>query len=538
MNRTIKIGTRSSELALWQANAVARQLEDIEGLDLKIEIVKIESQGDIDLGKPLHELGITGIFTKNLDAAMLRGEIDIAVHSMKDVPTVLPEKIVQAAVLKRAGSLDVLICKDEDNEEFLWQKDAVIATGSLRRKAQWLHKYPEHKIVGLRGNINTRMTKLKNSEWNGAVFAQAGLHRVRLLPKNHIKLNWMIPAPAQGVIMITALEGDEEILNICEQINHKETQICSHIERQFLNVLEGGCSAPIGALAYIKEEQIVFKAALFSLDGKQRIDVDTMAKVEDYQYIGKACARDVFQRGGQKLLLEISGIDDKKVHVLSTKQLSVSQTDLLDSTIGFKMSDFISIRYNRMKPSTVKNPIENVVITSQNGVEALLHNFSPIELQFTNIYCVGRRTKRLIEKRIGKITHFENSAKELAEFIVRMRNIKTITYFCSEVRRDELQAILKENEIEVNEVEAYRTLLNERKFEDTFGGVLFYSPTGVESFIADNKPNNAVAFCIGNTTANEAKKHFSKVEVAKLPTIESVLKSVNQYYDEQNKKTS
>lgn len=531
MNRTIKIGTRSSELALWQANAVARQLESIEGLELKTEIVKIDSHGDIDLGKPLHELGITGVFTKNLDAAMLRGEIDIAVHSMKDVPTVLPEKIVQAAALKRAGSLDVLICKD-DNEEFLWQKDAVIATGSLRRKAQWLHKYPEHTIVGLRGNVNTRMNKLKNNEWNGAIFAQAGLHRVKLLPKNHVKLNWMIPAPAQGVVMVTALESDHEILGICEQINHKETQICSHIERQFLNTLEGGCSAPIGALAYIKEEQIVFKGSLFSLDGKQRIDVDTTAKLEDYEFIGKGCAKDILQRGGQKLLLEISGIEEKKVNVLSTKQLSVSQTDLVDNTIGFKMSDFISIRYNRLKPSIVKNSIENVVITSQNGVEALLHNFSPLELQFTNIYCVGRRTKKLIEKRIGKVTHFENSAKELAAFIVRMRNIKCVTYFCSELRRDELQSILTENEIEVLEVEAYRTLLNERKYEEIFDGILFYSPSGVQSFIADNKPNDAVAFCIGHTTADAAKEYFSRVEVAKLPTIESVLKSVNKYYDE------
>jgi hydroxymethylbilane synthase len=536
MQKIIRIGTRSSQLALWQANLVASQLQEIEGLDIKTEIVKIDSQGDLNLDKPLHELGLTGIFTKSLDAAMLRGEIDIAVHSMKDVPTVLPNKIVQAAVLKRAGSLDVLICQDEDNEEFLYQREAVIATGSIRRKAQWLHQYPEHTIVGLRGNVNTRIEKLKNSNWNGAIFAQAGLHRVKLLPKNHIKLKWMIPAPAQGVIMITALEEDEEVLKICKELNHTETEVCSHIERQFLNTLEGGCTAPIGALAYIKvteanQPKVFFKGALFSLDGKKKIEIDKSCYMVEHKNLGKTCAEDILSRGGQRLIGEMYG-EEKKLNILSTKQLSISQTDVFNKDIAVKMSDFISIKYNRLKLGVVKNTIENVVITSQNGVEALLQNFSPMELNFENIYCVGRRTKRLIEKRIGKVTHALNSAKELAEFIVKMRNIKKVTHFCGNLKRDELNEILTQNKIEVNEIEAYRTVLNERKFEEVFDAVLFYSPSGVQSFIEDNKTNESIAFCIGQTTVNEAKKHFSKVEISTMPTIESVIKSVNKYYAE------
>ncbi|PHR69037.1 MAG: hydroxymethylbilane synthase [Lutibacter sp.] len=531
MQKIIKIGTRSSQLALWQANLVANKLQEIEGLDIKTEIVKIDSQGDLDLDKPLHELGLTGVFTKSLDAAMLRGEIDIAVHSMKDVPTVLPEKIVQAAVLKRAGSLDVLICKNEDNEEFLYQREATIATGSLRRKAQWLHQYPSHTIVGLRGNVNTRMEKLKNNDWNGAIFAQAGLHRVKLLPKNHIKLNWMIPAPAQGVVMITALKDDDDILKICKELNHTETEVCSHIERQFLNTLEGGCTAPIGALAYIKETKIVFKGALFSLDGKKKIEIDKSCYMVEHKDLGKNCAEDILNRGGKRLIDEMHGVE-KTLKVLSTKQLAQTQTDMFNDTIGFEMSDFIAIRFNRLKPSIVKNTIENVVITSQNGVESLLNNFSPAELDFNNIYCVGRRTKRLIEKKFGqKVTHVENSAKELAAFIVRMR-LEEITYFCGNLKRDELNEILTQNDIKINEVEAYRTVFNERKFDGSFDGILFYSPSGVQSFIADNDVNDAVAFCIGQTTANEAKKHFSKIEVSAMPTIESVLKSVNKYYAE------
>ena len=142
---------------------------------------------------------------------------------------------------------------------------------------------------------------------------------------------------------------------------------------------------------------------------------------------------------------------------------------------------------------------------------------------------VGRLSLQ-IEKKIGKVTHVVNSAKELGEFIVKMRNIKEVTHFCGNLKRDELNEILSQNDITVNEIEAYRTVLNERKFEDTFNAVMFYSPSGVQSFIADNKVNNAIAFCIGQTTANEAKKHFSKVEVSAMQTIESVIKSVNKYY--------
>ncbi|MGY0407637.1 MAG: hydroxymethylbilane synthase, partial [Polaribacter sp.] len=157
MQKIIRIGTRDSQLALWQANKVRKELTD---LGYETVIVPIKSIGDIVLDKPLYELGITGIFTKNLDIAMLNGDIDIAVHSLKDVPTSLHEGIVQAAVLKRANYGDILVLKD--TEEFFGQPNGIIATGSLRRKAMWLNRYPTHKVVDLRGNVNTRLEKLEN----------------------------------------------------------------------------------------------------------------------------------------------------------------------------------------------------------------------------------------------------------------------------------------------------------------------------------------------------------------------------------------
>src|SRR6476620_283988 len=190
MEKTIRIGTRDSELALWQAYTVQKKLND---LGYKTEIVAVKSQGDIILDKPLYELGITVIFTKTLDIAMINGQVDIAVHSMKDVPTALPNGIVQAAVLERASVLDILVY--EGNVDFL-HGDATIATGSLRRQAQWWNRYPNHKVVDLRGNVNTRMQKLKDNGWHGAVFAAAGLERINMKPKNYINLDWMTPAPA------------------------------------------------------------------------------------------------------------------------------------------------------------------------------------------------------------------------------------------------------------------------------------------------------------------------------------------------------
>ena len=166
MNKIIRIGTRDSELALWQAHTVEKKLND---LGYQTEIIAVKSQGDILLDKPLYELGITGIFTKTLDIAMLNKQVDIAVHSMKDVPTALPSGIIQAAVLERANSVDILVHKG--NLDFL-NSEGTIATGSLRRQAQWLNKYPTHKTVDLRGNINTRLKKLEESDWNGAVLQQ------------------------------------------------------------------------------------------------------------------------------------------------------------------------------------------------------------------------------------------------------------------------------------------------------------------------------------------------------------------------------
>jgi hydroxymethylbilane synthase len=299
--KTIRIGTRDSELALWQAHTVQKKLND---LGYKTEIIAVKSQGDIILDKPLYELGITGIFTKTLDIAMLQGQVDIAVHSMKDVPTALPIGIVQAAVLERANTLDILVHKG--NLTFL-NENGTIATGSLRRQAQWLHKYPNHTVVDLRGNVNTRMQKLEDNDWNGAVFAAAGLERINLKPENYINLDWMIPAPAQGAMVVVAMGNDEFALNALAELNHVETEITTYIERQFLKTLEGGCTAPIGALAKFneKDETIHFQGVLFSIDGQEKIEIDKIVEVQEWKQLGYHAAQEIFENGGVKLMESI-----------------------------------------------------------------------------------------------------------------------------------------------------------------------------------------------------------------------------------------
>jgi hydroxymethylbilane synthase len=297
--KTIRIGTRDSELALWQAHTVQKKIND---LGYTTEIVAVKSQGDIILDKPLYELGITGIFTKTLDIAMLNGTIDIAVHSMKDVPTALPHGIVQAAVLERANHLDLLIHKG--NLDFL-SHGGMIATGSLRRQAQWLNKYPTHKVVDLRGNVNTRMQKLHDNPWNGAIFAAAGLERINLKPENFLNLDWMIPAPAQGAMLVVSMENDSFCREVIAQLNHQETAICTQVERDFLRTLEGGCTAPIGAFATIKGDIIELEGILLSIDGQTKIEIKKQTTRSNYQNFGVLCAKEVLENGGTELMKSI-----------------------------------------------------------------------------------------------------------------------------------------------------------------------------------------------------------------------------------------
>lgn len=300
MQQPIRIGTRESQLALWQAHRV-QDLLNAAGHETAL--VPIKSEGDIDLVTPLYEIGVTGIFTKTLDVALLSGRIDIAVHSLKDVPTQMPKNIVTGAVLERGPVKDILVYKDD--VRWMQQADFVanIATSSTRRKAQWLRRFPQHQLHNLRGNVNTRLQKLAEEHWNGAIFAAAGLERIGLRPANSIELDWMLPAPAQGAVVAVCREDDKASRHACSALNHAPTRLCTHIERDFLRALMGGCTTPISAYAYVTTNNIIhFNGEVCSPDGTQTLTVTRNAPVADAYDLGKTAADELLAQGAREIV--------------------------------------------------------------------------------------------------------------------------------------------------------------------------------------------------------------------------------------------
>ena len=298
--RSIKIGTRNSPLAMWQAREVARNLQN---LNYTTDIVPVLATGDKNLNQPLYKLGITGIFTKDLDLALLNNEIDIAVHSLKDIPTELPENIKIIAVLERDYPQDVLVRKkDAQNLEL---HDLKIATSSLRRRAFWSKEFPDTQFSDIRGNVQTRLNKLEENDFDATMFSLAAIERMGLnVDYEHLPI--MISAPAQGVVAVCSRRDDAEIKEIFKDINHKPTQICIEIERNFLNTLEGGCTAPIGAFAEINDKnEVRFIGRLCSLDGKNCIETDEIFEWNEQENFGKILAQKVLENGGRELMNQI-----------------------------------------------------------------------------------------------------------------------------------------------------------------------------------------------------------------------------------------
>lgn len=299
IKKVIRIGTRESHLAVWQATRVQ---ELLGGFGYSSELVYIKSEGDTDLKTPLYEIGVQGIFTRALDIALLDGDIDIAVHSMKDVPTMMASGIVQAAVLPRASFGDILVPGPGYTE--IEDIKRVIATSSVRRKAQWLHRYPTDSLENLRGNVNTRLRKVSESNWHGAIFAAAGLERIGLRPENAISLDWMLPAPAQGAIMVVCKAGDDHCMEACGLLNDPDTALCTHVERQFLRTLLGGCTTPISGLARVVDGQVVFEGSILSLDGVEKMAIQKMAVVTEAETLGHLAGQELLASGAERLLVK------------------------------------------------------------------------------------------------------------------------------------------------------------------------------------------------------------------------------------------
>lgn len=295
MNKAIRIGTRDSKLARWQATRVFDGLITA-GYAARIE--EIKSEGDLDLTTPLYATGVQGFFTRTLDAALLDGRIDIAVHSYKDVPVQLAKGLCVAAVLKRGNPLDVLVIRNKGSAQAIIENKntLTIATSSVRRKAQWLYRYPGSVIENIRGNVQTRLQKLQSSNWQGAIFAAAGLERLGLTEKEtgqQVLLDWMIPAPAQGAIVIVCREDDKHFIDACITLHDEETALCTYAERKFLQLLDGGCATPISAFAAIGNNELHFTGNITNPDGSSSKTIALKDSIENLDELVQQAANEM-----------------------------------------------------------------------------------------------------------------------------------------------------------------------------------------------------------------------------------------------------
>ncbi|HEY4756849.1 MAG TPA: hydroxymethylbilane synthase [Ignavibacteriaceae bacterium] len=312
MKTKIIIGSRGSKLALWQANFVKRELEK-RNKNLRVEIKIIKTKGDKILGVALSKIGDKSLFTKELEVALLNKEIDIAVHSLKDLQTIIPNGLKLAAVSKRHNVEDVLIARKKGTTIFSLKENAVVGTGSLRRKSQLLHLRPDIKIEELRGNVPSRIKTFLNSNWDAIILARAGVERLKLSKfiSSVISSDIMLPAVGQGALGIEIGENNKIVNEIVRSIHHEDTYIAVLAERALLRTLEGGCQVPIGAFAEIKSTGLYLDALVGSLDGKLTFRKKVRGSKKYPEKLGIQLGKSLLKAGASEILDEIYATERK-----------------------------------------------------------------------------------------------------------------------------------------------------------------------------------------------------------------------------------
>jgi len=302
MKKNLIIGTRGSQLALWQANFIQ---SEIQGLfpDLKVELNVIKTTGDAITDRPLALVGGKGLFVKEIESALLNHEIDLAVHSMKDMPGELPQGLQIGAVPERANPFDVLISRDGALLKN-YKKGAKIGTSSLRRASQLKHIRPDIQIESIRGNLDTRIRKLKSGEFDAIVLAAAGLLRLGQETEitEYLDETLMIPAVGQGALCIETRKNDPDVEIIADKLDHYDTRVCVEGERAFLKRIEGSCHIPVACFGKIVPQGVLLTAVVASEDGRELIKEQIVSPKDKVKDSGRELADRVLDRGGKKIL--------------------------------------------------------------------------------------------------------------------------------------------------------------------------------------------------------------------------------------------
>jgi hydroxymethylbilane synthase len=305
--KKLTIGSRGSELALWQSHFIKSKLEALFP-DLPIVIEIIKTTGDKILDSPLSVIGGKGVFTVELERALLKNEIDIAVHSLKDLPTQLDTGLMISAIPDRANVEDAFLSNDKTARLFELPQGATIATGSLRRKAQILARRPDYQIIDIRGNVPSRIKKLRESKWYGMILASAGLHRLGLQDEitHHISVEDMLPAPGQGALAIETRENDKEITNLLSILDNSEARISSSAEREILHSLGGGCQLPLGTFVRKHGSEYLIDACIAYPSGDNMMRAQKTSGEKELLQTSKQIAKEFLSNGADRMIAHLT----------------------------------------------------------------------------------------------------------------------------------------------------------------------------------------------------------------------------------------
>ncbi len=298
----LRVGTRGSRLALWQANYVADGLRPLAA-PRGVEVVEIQTAGDRIRDAPLSQMGGEGVFTKEIQRALLAGSIDVGVHSLKDLPTFRVEGLQLAAVPARGPAGDVFVSRRHRSFDGM-PASAVVATGSLRRRVQVLNRRQDLRLVGIRGNVETRLRKLTEQDLDGLILAQAGLERLGLAEfiTEILDPAWMLPAVGQGALGLECRVEDQVTREVVERLDHPPTRQAVKAERAFLKALGGGCQVPIGAASEVHGEMLRLRGAVLPLDGNRRVEAEVTGPMAEAENLGRQLAQELLARGAGEFL--------------------------------------------------------------------------------------------------------------------------------------------------------------------------------------------------------------------------------------------
>jgi len=569
MEHTIRIGTRGSQLALYQANVVKEELtQKFPGLNFQIVVIK--TKGDKILDVPLSKIGDKGLFTKELEIAMFDDEIDMAVHSLKDLPTRFPEGVVLGAVLKRGEVRDALISSTPRKLSELTADD-IIATSSLRRKAQLLRINKDFKIVEIRGNVNTRIRKMEEGYCTVMVMAGAGLQRLGMESyiSELIDTELVIPACSQGAIAIEIRENDSRIAELVEAINDRETLLATDAERAFLRTLEGGCQIPVGSYSRIVGGNFEITGFISSINGDEFLKESATGPLDMAVDISVQLAENLLQKGGREILKAIRLEDpfEKRKELplygkvfVSTRAIETGDT--LPDLLSAQGATLLSLPMIEINPAALKleerKKIEQLssydwlFFTSRNGVahffKQLIDLTGSSELPATlRVAVVGTKTASELEYYgySPAFTGKEHGSAELAaEFLethqpANQRILLALGNLADDTLKNRLGS-----ENQVDRIDVYETcqpksadpMVIKQIADGTYDLILFTSPSTFNHFVSivdTNLLGNLKIGSIGTTTSKAIwEAGYEPLMTAKMSNTEGLTEAILQYYQQ------